>query len=180
MRCLNHPQADATDSCMLCKNFFCERCLEAVGERKACLDCMEAMAESSLAIQERSFLPIRLLAAGATLLLLGLFSASENAIRLVSLVQAVFLSKALAVSIPQELASLLAETFKTLTYLVSGYGVLMSRRWSYWLGLGVAAGTLLFEVYVLTYEPNRFGLVVMGASAAVLVLIASGWGGQGQ
>ncbi len=175
MRCLNHPEQAAAGSCMFCRNFFCEHCLETVGERKLCLDCLEAMAESSLEIPERSFLTTRQMAAGAMLLLLGLAVAAKSALDAIGLVQAFLFSRASGANLPAEAIYFSIEGAKVLVYLFSGYGILMTREWSYWLGLAVSAGTLLFSMYGLLSGPTRFGVLLFTASATALFLIAISW-----
>ncbi len=172
MKCLNHPKADAANSCMFCKNLFCENCLESIGDKKLCLDCMESMAESSLATRESSFLTQKLMAAGGILLVLGVFVASASAIRLVHLVQVLFLGKGASTPITAEVVDLSINLLKMLAYFASGYGVLMSRSWAYWLSIAVSVGTFVFAIYDLMTTPGRFGVLLLTASLTVLILIA--------
>ncbi|MFH0817432.1 MAG: hypothetical protein V1909_02245 [Candidatus Micrarchaeota archaeon] len=178
MRCLNHPDMGAVGSCMFCGNLFCDLCLESVGERKLCLDCIEAMAEASVAIEEKSFLTEKQIAAGAILILLGFAVAARSALDAIRLMQGIFLVR--LSPMPGDIVSLGAEAIKMLAYFVSGYGVLMSRSWSYWLGLAISLGTLAFAMYGLLLVPSRFGILLLTASATVFLLIVLNWKEQAQ
>ncbi len=176
MKCLNHPNLDAVGACMFCRNVFCEGCLENVGERKLCLDCVEAMAESSIAIKEKSFLSTKQMAAGGILVLLGFAVAARGLYSGVRLVQELFFSKSASVSLPGEIAGLVVEALKALAYLASGYGILLSESWSYWLGLALSIGTIIFAMYSLLSVPSKFGVLLLTASATALILIVMSWG----
>jgi hypothetical protein len=174
MRCLNHPDLAAEGSCMLCKNLFCEHCLEDVGDRRLCLDCLESMAESSFAIEEKSFLGSSLFAAGGILALMGLAVGGKLAISLAGLAQVVFISKS-GGPIAGELVSPTIEGLKAAAYLVSGYGVLMSRHWAYWFGIAVSLGTIAFLAIKFLAGPSRLDVLLFAGSAVAFLLIAMGW-----
>lgn len=173
MRCLNHPDSDASGSCMLCRNFFCDQCLEVVGEHKVCLDCMESMARSSLSTQDAAFLTPRLLAAGTLFFIFGLAAAFDALAHLVGFVQLAFFSRAASPAFAQ-LLSICFAFAKCFVFFVSGYGVLMSRSWSYLFSLAVSSGTILFELYLLTVSPSLWSALSLAGAVAVLILIATG------
>lgn len=173
MSCLNHPTEEAAGVCQICGNPYCGRCLEQVGEHRVCLDCIESIAESSLDIRETSFLTKRLMVAGIILLGLGFFVILSNTIRFLDFIQAVFLGVGTAPPLVEESMGLFLEGVKAFVYLLAGYGVFMGRGWSYWLGLAIAVGALIFELYSLVAMPNRWSLLMLASSASILLLISS-------
>ncbi|MFH1471137.1 MAG: hypothetical protein ABIF01_05290 [Candidatus Micrarchaeota archaeon] len=176
MRCINHPKRDAVGTCMFCRNMFCDICLERVGEKNLCIDCVEAMAEASVAIREKSFLTLKQMAAGALFILLGLAVAAKGVFALVNILKDLFFSNAPPQSIGGELIGLLGfEAVSVLAYLISGYGLLMSRGWSHWLGLAISAGTLLYAISSLFSLQSRFGFLLLTASGTALILIVLSW-----
>ncbi len=173
MRCLNHPKDVAPDVCAICGNPFCNMCLENAGEHKICLDCIQATAERSLEIRDTSFISKRLMFAGFILFFLGILVILNNIMRAFDLIQTVFLGASIVSSVLSETVHLSLEGFKAFIYLSAGYGVLMSRPWSYWLGLAISVGIIIYELYNFWSIPTRISLIVLAASASTLLLIAT-------
>ena len=173
MMCLNHPKVETKGVCAICGNPFCRICLEDAGEHKICFDCIEAVAESSLRIQETSFLTKRMATAGTILIALGALIIFNNTMRVIEFILAVFISVGTIHSVLGEATYISLEGLKASIYVLAGYGVLMGRRWSYWLGLAISAGVLVFELYSLIAMPTRPSMLLITASAITLLLISS-------
>ncbi|MCX6776571.1 MAG: hypothetical protein NTY73_01195 [Candidatus Micrarchaeota archaeon] len=178
--CINHPGKEGMYKCARCKRHFCLVCVELIGEKAYCFDCLKEIVKESREGKVKS-LTMKVMVSSIVSLMIAVVSL-YNALPLLRLIYKNLMGSYEPLSIITPNDTLYFAT--GLAFLALSVGLATTKRWAYKYGIVVSAVAFVIgivnamsfpggiEGILSTPQSNATALFIIMAVGPLILLVS--------